>query len=106
MTPSDAAIATAIGAVVGILPRLFGVGGGFLMVPLLNVFAGVPMHVAIGSCACTSLGSVTTGMLHRRAAGPLPWRLSLVMLPATLVGLEAGIMVLERTKASTTRFSI
>jgi uncharacterized protein len=106
MTPVDAAIATAIGALVGILPGLFGVGGGFLMVPLLNVFAGVPMHVAIGSCACTSLGSVTTGMLHRRSRGPLPWRLPLVMLPATMVGLEAGIVVLEWTKRSTARWTI
>jgi len=106
MTPADAVIATAIGAVVGLLPGLFGVGGGFLMVPLLNAFAGVPMHVAIGSCACTSLGSVTTGMLHRRAAGRLPWRLSLVMLPATVVGLEAGIAILERTKASTARWTL
>lgn len=106
MTPAEALIAVAIGAVVGILPGLFGVGGGFLMVPLLNVFAGVPMHIAIGSCACTSLGSVTTGMLHRRAASPLPWRLSLVMLPATFLGLEAGISVLEWTKASTTRWTL
>jgi uncharacterized membrane protein YfcA len=106
MTGIDAVIATAIGAVVGILPGLFGVGGGFLMVPLLNAFAGVPMHVAIGSCACTSLGSVTTGMLHRRATGALPWRLSLVMLPATVAGLETGIAILELTKASTARCTI
>ena len=100
MTPSDAAIATLVGAVVGLLPGLFGVGGGFLMVPLLHVFAGVPINVAVGSCACQSLGSVTTGMLHRRGKGELFQHLAWAMLPGTIVGLELGIGVLERTKHS------
>ena len=66
MNFGDVATAVGIGTIVGILPGLFGVGGGFLMVPLLHLFAGVPIHTAVGSCAAQSLGTVTTGMLHRR----------------------------------------
>ena len=43
-----------IGLVTGVLSGLFGVGGGFILVPLL-IFAGVPIHLAVG----TSLGYVT-----------------------------------------------
>lgn len=100
----DGATAVGIGAVVGLLPGLFGVGGGFLMVPLLHLFAGVPIHTAVGSCAAQSLGTVTTGMLHRRRTGDLHWRLSLVMLPGTLVGLQAGIAMLNWMKTSTSHF--
>ncbi|MFH1086043.1 MAG: sulfite exporter TauE/SafE family protein, partial [Chloroflexota bacterium] len=35
--------ALALGALVGVLTGLFGVGGGFLMTPLLNIVLGVPM---------------------------------------------------------------
>lgn len=101
MTAETIGTAIAIGAVVGILPGLFGVGGGFLMVPLLHVFAGVPINLAVGSCACQSLGSVTTGMLHRRSGGDLFYHLSWAMLPGTILGLELGIRFLEWTKTST-----
>jgi uncharacterized protein len=105
MSPADVATAVGIGAVVGLLPGLFGVGGGFLMVPLLHLFAGVPLHLAVGSCAAQSLGTVTTGMLHRRSSGDLHYRLSLVMLPGTLAGLGAGIAFLNWTKTSTAYFT-
>jgi uncharacterized membrane protein YfcA len=104
MSPTDVATAVGIGAVVGLLPGLFGVGGGFLMVPLLHLFAGVPLHLAVGSCAAQSLGTVTTGMLHRRGSGDLHYRLSLWMLPGTLAGLAAGVAFLNWTKGSTAFF--
>jgi len=105
MSPGAAAVAVGIGAVVGLLPGLFGVGGGFLMVPLLHLFAGVPIHLAVGSCASQSLGTVTTGMLHRRATGDLHYGLSLAMLPGTLLGLSAGVAALNWMKTSTAEFA-
>lgn len=94
-------IVVVIGTIVGFIPGLFGVGGGFLLVPLLHLFAGVPIHTAVGSCAAQSLGTVTTGMLHRRAAGDLHYRAALCMLPGTVLGLEFGIGFLNWCKAST-----
>ena len=104
MNFGEIATALGIGTVVGILPGLFGVGGGFLMVPLLHLFAGVPIHTAVGSCAAQSLGTVTTGMLHRRTQGDLHFRTSLWMLPGTIAGLAAGIGFLNWTKGSTAHF--
>jgi uncharacterized protein len=48
----------ALGGGVGLLSGLFGVGGGFLMTPLL-IFIGVPPPVAVGSEAAQIVASVT-----------------------------------------------
>jgi len=101
MTAGTTAIAVTIGALVGFIPGLFGVGGGFLMVPLLHVWAGVPIPIAVGSCAAQSLGTVTTGMLHRRSRGETSTRLAWFLMPGTLVGLQLGVSFLEWTKHST-----
>ena len=37
------------GLIVGALGGFFGVGGGFLMVPMLNVVFGIPYNIAVGS---------------------------------------------------------
>ncbi|MFQ3620002.1 MAG: sulfite exporter TauE/SafE family protein [Spirochaetales bacterium] len=38
-----------MGFSIGVLTGLFGVGGGFLVVPLLNILLGVPYEIAVGS---------------------------------------------------------
>lgn len=90
-----------IGTLVGIIPGLFGVGGGFLTVPMLHVFAGVPLNLCVGLSSSQALGPVTTGMLHRHELGKLQWRLALIMLGGTVVGLLGGIEFMEwATKAA------
>jgi len=84
-----------IGTLVGIIPGLFGVGGGFLTVPALHVFAGVPLNLCVGLSSSQALGPVTTGMLHRHEAGGLQWRLSVIMFGGTIVGLLGGIEFME-----------
>lgn len=59
-------VASAVGGGVGLLSGIFGVGGGFLLVPLLNSVLGIPMATAVGSTACYTLGPATTAMLARR----------------------------------------
>lgn len=95
MSPADATTVLIIGTVVGILPGLFGVGGAFLMVPALNMLAGIPLDVAIGSSACQVLGPATTGVLHRRATGTLYLQLPLTMLGGTVAGVWLGMLFVE-----------
>ena len=61
----DTLIAVVVGGGVGFLSGLFGVGGGFLLVPVINAVIGVPMSIAVGSTACFTLGPATTAMLAR-----------------------------------------
>jgi uncharacterized membrane protein YfcA len=95
MSPLTAVIILLIGTVVGLLPGLFGVGGAFLMVPALNLLAGVPLDTAISSSACQVLGPATTGVLHRRAAGKLYLQLPLTMLGGTFVGVWLGMLFVD-----------
>jgi uncharacterized membrane protein YfcA len=95
MSPLTATIILLIGTVVGLLPGLFGVGGAFLMVPALNLLAGVPLDTAIGSSACQVLGPATTGVLHRRAAATLYLQLPLTMLGGTVVGVWLGMLFVD-----------
>lgn len=88
-----------IGAAVGLLTGMVGVGGGFITVPALHILAGIPLHLAVGSAACQTLGPLTTGILHRRGARTLQIRLALTMLGGTLTGLFLGLRFLEWAKA-------
>ena len=51
-----------LGGVVGVLSGMFGVGGGFLMTPLL-FFIGIPPAVAVASEANQILGASTSGAI-------------------------------------------
>ncbi len=56
-------ILSGMGFFVGIITGLFGVGGGFLLVPLMNVLIGIPVDVAAGSTTCYIIGTSSSGVL-------------------------------------------
>lgn len=70
-----AALIAAIGAVTGFMTGLLGVGGGFVIVPLLRRYSGVSMHGIIATSlmviAAVSSGGVAIALLHG-AVLPLP----------------------------------
>ena len=63
---TSALFSALVGGVIGFLSGLFGVGGGFLLVPVLNAILGVPMSLAVGSTACYTIGPATVALLSRR----------------------------------------
>jgi len=50
-----------LGLAVGVLTGLFGVGGAFLITPLLRVVFGIPYSLAIGSSLCYTIGAGSSG---------------------------------------------
>ncbi len=62
----DLAIVTTAAAAIGGVSGFFGVGGAFLLVPVLNIALGIPVELAVGVCACQILGLATTSILARR----------------------------------------
>lgn len=68
------------GTVTGIVAGLFGVGGSFLLVPLLGIATSIPMEIIVGSCACQVLGPATAATLSYRP------RLRDFRVPLTLLG--------------------
>ncbi len=66
------------------LSGLFGVGGGFLITPLLNIVLGIPMPIAVGTSAVQILGVSTAGMYRRRGDGLTDYKMALVLQAATM----------------------
>ncbi|MBC7234760.1 MAG: sulfite exporter TauE/SafE family protein [Chloroflexi bacterium] len=79
-----------IGAAVGVLTGLFGVGGGFLITPLLNILLGVPMPVAVGTGALQILGVSTSGLVRRRHERLTDFKIAIVLLGGNLIGVRLG----------------
>lgn len=83
----------AIGLVVGTLNGVFGVGGGFLVVPALSVVLGFPARVAIGtSLTIISLISIS-GVIGHLQFGRIDWPLTGLVLVGSLSGMLVGVRV-------------
>ena len=65
-----------MGGAVGFLSGLFGVGGGFLMTPLL-IFVGVPPAVAVGSEANQIVAASVSGVLAHWRRGNVDVKMTL-----------------------------
>lgn len=81
-----------IGGLVGILSGLFGVGGGFLITPLL-FFIGVPPTVAVATGANQVVASSVSGVLAHLKRRTVDMRMGMVLLAGGLVGSALGIWV-------------
>ena len=87
--------ASAVGGGVGLLSGLFGVGGGFLLVPVLNAVLGVPMPIAVGSTACYTLGPATVAVLSRKPSSGF-LELPLILAGGLLAGVWVGAKAISR----------
>jgi hypothetical protein len=79
-----------LGGVVGFLSGVFGVGGGFLMTPLL-ILLGVPPAVAVGTQASQILASSFSGTIAHMRRGNVDVRMGLVLVIGGLLGSMIGI---------------
>jgi uncharacterized membrane protein YfcA len=79
-----------LGAVVGVVAGMFGVGGGFLVTPLLAVVFGIPLPIAVGTGLCQMVGTAVVALLRHRTLGQGELRFDLVMLAGSLAGVGAG----------------
>ena len=79
-----------IGMVVGGLSGLFGVGGGFLMTPLL-IFLGIPPAVAVGTEAPHVLASSVSGVVAHWRRKNVDFKMGFFLLIGGVVGSTAGV---------------
>jgi uncharacterized membrane protein YfcA len=86
------------GLVIGGLGGFFGVGGGFLMVPMLNVVFGVPYNIAVGSDLGQMCGMSTAATVRHSRFGNIDFKLGTLMIVGTATGVELGAQVLELLK--------
>ena len=86
----DPLILIAIGGLVGFLSGLFGVGGGFLLTPLL-IFYGVPAAVAVSTQANQVLATSIAGVSAHWRERQVDTRLGTLMLMGGLAGSTIGV---------------
>ena len=79
-----------IGMVVGGLSGLFGVGGGFLMTPLL-IFLGIPPVVAVGTEAPHVLASSVSGVIAHWRRRNVDFKMGFFLLIGGVVGSTVGV---------------
>jgi len=82
------------GFIIGIFSGLFGVGGGFLLVPLLNAVFNIPYNIAIGSSLLQMVGTSTASTLKHKGYGHIDYKLAGFILIGSIVGVELGARVL------------
>ena len=79
-----------LGGAVGMLSGIFGVGGGFLMTPLL-IFLGVPAAVAVGTEANQIVASSVSGVMAHMRRGNVDFKMGFVLLAGGLTGSTIGV---------------
>ena len=75
-----------ISLIIGMLTGLFGIGGGFLAIPILVLFFKVPQGKAAGtSLAIIAINSITAFFGHYRSWDDVDWKIPLVMAVAAVI---------------------
>lgn len=92
--PVNVLVFLGMGAAVGFLSGMFGVGGGFLMTPLL-IFTGIPAAVAIGTEAAQIVASSVSGAIAQYQRKNVDVKMGVVLLAGGLVGSVTGVEIVK-----------
>jgi len=84
----------ALGVSIGFLSGLFGVGGAFLLTPLLT-FLGIPSAVAVATSASHVVASSVSGAVAHYRRGNVDIKMGLVMLGGSLAGTYLGVSAVK-----------
>jgi uncharacterized membrane protein YfcA len=87
-----------LGGLVGILSGMFGVGGGFLMTPLL-FFIGIPPAVAVATGSNQIVASSVSGLLAHLKRKTVDLRMGTVLLIGGLFGAAMGVAIFNHLRA-------
>jgi uncharacterized protein len=90
----DALLLLGIGFGVGWLSGLFGVGGGFLLTPIL-ILIGIPAPVAVASGANQTLGASVSGLIAQWRRGNVDWRMGAVLIVGGFAGSGLGVQLFD-----------
>ena len=90
-------IILSVSFVIGFLSGLFGIGGGFLMTPVL-VFLGIPAPYAVANEANNILGTSTSGALTHWFKKTLDYKMGIIIVIGGIIGTFIGMMIFQYFK--------
>jgi uncharacterized membrane protein YfcA len=91
---------TVAGSLVGFLTGLFGVGGGFVIVPAFTLVLGYSMPHAIGTSLVVIAVNTATAFTAR-LGGPIDWGTAAVFTAAAVAGVGTGTRIADRVEPQT-----
>lgn len=93
----------AAGLGVGLLNGLFGVGGGFIIVPALVLVVGLPMEIAVGTSLAIVGINALVSLTTRAAVAHFNWAIIVPFTLAAMVATVAGRFIADRVPAARLR---
>ena len=87
-----------LGGAVGFLSGLFGVGGGFLMTPLL-IMAGIPSTVAAASDSHQIVAASTSGSYAHYRLGNVDFKMGILLILGGILGGTMGVYLIKGLRA-------
>ncbi|HUY94393.1 MAG TPA: TSUP family transporter, partial [Terracidiphilus sp.] len=91
-------LVVAVGVMVGFLSGLVGVGGGFLLTPILMMI-GVPPTIAAASGTCALVGTSSSATAAHFRLGHVDLKLGTILLLGGLAGAAIGVRVIKALRA-------
>ncbi len=92
-------VVVGLGLVVGLLSGLFGVGGGFLMTPLLMMI-GIPPTIAAATDANQIVAASASGAFSHWRLGNVDFKMGLFLLIGGFVGGAFGVQIIKILRAT------
>ena len=99
LTSVNYLLVIALGLSVGLLSGLFGVGGGFLMTPLLMMI-GIPPTIAAGTDANQIVAASSSGMFTHWRLGNVDYKMGIYLLIGGFLGGAVGVQVIKLLSAT------
>ena len=84
-----------LGCISGFLSGFFGIGGGPLITPVLNILFGIPFPICIGSTLSRTAGTTFSAVLRYWKFGNIDAKLALMIVGGNFVGIEIGVYLLD-----------
>jgi uncharacterized membrane protein YfcA len=90
LRPPTIAVIAAQGVLLGCLTGLVGVGGGFLIVPVLTLLARLPLKQAVGTSVLVISMNATAGLAGHLGHANIDWPVTLAVTAAMMCGSVIG----------------
>ena len=88
--------ASVLGVGIGLLTGVIGAGGGFVIVPALVLFSGLPMRTAVGTSLLVIAMNSLAGFAGSLGHATIPWTLALAITGASVLGSFGGTALAGR----------